>query len=576
MLDLLITNGLVVDGSGRPAFRGSVGIRNGSVVALGEVDDSAKRTVDASGLVVAPGFVDPHTHYDAQLFWDPSAAPSSEHGVTTVLAGNCGFTLAPVRPKDADYLRRMMAVVEGMSVEALEEGLPWSWQTFGEFLDALEGRISVNVGFMVGHCALRQYVMGEAALEREARPAELNRMTQVLDESIAAGALGLSTTRSPTHVDDQGAPVSARRASVDELLTLCSAVGRHEGTSLEGAFAGSQGHFEDDEIALIVNMTSAAARPINWNLLTVGANQQDVEHQLSFSNQARLAGGDIVALTMPVVVPLNVNFLTHNSLNNLPGWNEVLTLPIEERMRRLSQEDVRAQLEENAHSPEVPGRRRYLANFDDYVIGDTWAPENQGLAGRRAGDIARERGISGFNVILDIACADALKTILWPAPPADSDETWAFRAQIWNDPRTLLGGSDAGAHLDRMCGGPYPTRFLADALRGRKLLQLERAVQLLTDAPARLFGFRDRGRLAVGAKADIVIFDPATVGSREPALVYDLPGGAYRMTAASTGIEHVFVNGVETVTNGKTTGRTSGMVLRSGRDTSTSVIKGRA
>jgi N-acyl-D-aspartate/D-glutamate deacylase len=571
MLDTLITGGLVVDGTGAAPFVGDVGIRDGRIAHVGPAGSGgeARRTVDARGLVVAPGFVDPHTHYDAQLFWDPFATPSNVHGVTTVIGGNCGFTLAPIKPEDADYTRRMMAKVEGMPLAALESGVPWSWETFGDYLAALEGRIAVNAGFLVGHCALRRYVMGADAVGGQPTPEQQRRMEEVLAESIAAGGLGFSTTRSSTHSDGDGQPVASRHATPEEVLALCGVVAQHEGTTLEAMVQGCLDQFSDDEIALLSDMTATAKRPVNWNVLTVDSRVPErVPRQLGASDAARAKGGEIVALTMPVLVPMNMSFLTFCALNLIPGWGEILSLPVPERIAKLGDPAVRKEMLERANSKEA-GVLRRLADFRHYVIGDTYSAANEGLSGKVVGELAKERGIDPFDLLVEIVTNDELKTVLWPMPPDNDAETWALRQQVWDDDRAMLGGSDAGAHLDRMCGAPYTTRFLGDMLRGRKLVPLERAVQMITQRPAELFGLRDRGTLHDGAHADVVVFDPDTIGSENATLVKDLPGGAARLTAGSTGVKHVFVNGVETVTDGTATGATPGTVLKSGRDTVT-------
>src|SRR5687767_14709702 len=264
MLDHLITGGTVVDGTGAPARAADVAVSGGRIVAIaepGSITEEAAETLDATGLVVAPGIIDPHTHYDAQIFWDPHVSPSNVHSVTSVVSGNCGFTLAPLRPEDAAYTREMMASVEGMSVAALEKGVQWDWHTFGDYLDRLEGSIGVNAGFLVGHCALRRYVMGEAAVGREASPEQLEDMRRVLGESIAAGGLGFSTTLSRTHSDGDGKPVASRWATTEEIVALCEVVGQHEGTTLEGMTDGCLDRFSDEEIDLFAGMSAAAKRP---------------------------------------------------------------------------------------------------------------------------------------------------------------------------------------------------------------------------------------------------------------------------------------------------------------------------
>ncbi|WP_334143603.1 N-acyl-D-amino-acid deacylase family protein [Rhabdothermincola sp.] len=569
MLDYLIKGGTLVDGTGSPPRVADVGIRGGRIVAIGEVDEGASTTLDAGGLVVCPGFIDPHTHYDAQLLWDPAASPSNIHGVTTIIAGNCGFTLAPLKARDADYLRRMMAKVEGMPLAALENGVDWKWETFADYLNRLEGHLGVNAGFLVGHCALRRYVMGEASVGGEATPEQVDAMVQLLHECIEAGGLGFSTTLSKTHSDGDGQPVPSRWSNRDELLALCAAVKAHEGTTLEGIVDGCLDRFTDDEIDLFIAMSLAANRPINWNVLTVDSHEPDrVPRQLSASTRAREAGARIVALTMPVQVPMNMSFLNYCALNMLPDWGPILGLPVPERIEKLRDPATRRFMLERAGSEEA-GVFRRLADFANYVIGDTYSAANEGLKGRVVADIARERGQDPFDTLVEIVINDDLRTILWPIPPDGDDASWALRKQVWDDDRAMLGGSDAGAHLDRMCGAPYTTRFLGDCLRGRRLEPLERAVQMLTDEPARLFGLRGRGRIAEGYAADVVVFDPETVGAEHATLVNDLPGGTARLTAAANGIVRVLVNGVETVADNQAVGALPGTVLRSGRDTET-------
>ncbi|MFD3551266.1 amidohydrolase family protein [Streptomyces goshikiensis] len=575
MLDHLIKGATVVDGTGAAGYVADVGIRDGRIAVIGSpgtVTEGARTVEDATGLVLTPGFIDPHTHYDAQLFWDPYATPSMNHGVTTVAGGNCGFTLAPLnptRPEDADYTRRMMSKVEGMALKALEEGVDWSWSTFGEYLDALDGRIAVNAGFMVGHCALRRHVMGEEAVGGRPTPQQMRQMLDLLHDAMNAGAWGLSTTQSATHSDGAGAPVPSRHAEPAELLALSEAVGEHEGTQLEAIVAGCLDQFSDDEIDLFVEMSAAAGRPLNWNVLTIDASVPErVPRQLIPSERARASGGRIVALTMPILTPMNMSLGTFCALNLIPGWGEVLALPVPERIERLRDPATRAEMLRRADSKEA-GVFRRLANFGRYVIGDTYSKENEGLSGRVVNDIAAERGQDAFHCLVEICANDDLRTVLWPMPTDNDPASWALRAETWQHEDVMLGGSDAGAHLDRMCGAPYTTRFLGDCLRGRKLVPLEQAVRMLTDDPARLFGLRERGRIAEGFHADLVLFDPERIEAGPATLVHDLPGDSPRLDARAIGIVSVRVNGVETIRDDEVTGAVPGIVLRSGRDTRT-------
>nr|WP_202447257.1 amidohydrolase family protein [Streptomyces sp. SID5468] len=568
----MIQGATVVDGTGAPGRVADVGLRDGRIACVtppGTTTEPARTTEDATGLVLTPGFIDPHTHYDAQLCWDPLATPSMNHGVTTVVGGNCGFSLAPLRPADADYTRRMMCKVEGMSLAALEQGADWRWHSFADYLDALDGRIAVNAGFMVGHCALRRYVMGADAVGGRPDARRLDEMTRLLHESLAAGAWGLSTTRSSTHSDGDGAPVASRHADRAELLTLCRAVGDHPGTQIEAIVSGCLDRFSDEEIDLLATMSATAGRPLNWNVLTVDSAVPDrVPRQLAASTAARARGGRVVALTMPVLAPMNMSLGTFCALNLVPGWGEVLSLPVDARIARLRDPSVQAALVRHATSPEA-GVFRRLTDFGRYVIGDTYSPANAGLTGRRVADIAAERGQEPFAALVDICAADRLRTVLWPMPTDNDPASWELRRRVWDHEDVLLGGSDAGAHLDRMCGAPYTTRFLGDCLRGRRLVPLERAVSMLTDAPARLFGLRDRGRIAVGHHADLVLLDPDRVDAAPATLVHDLPGDSPRLDSKALGVVAVRVCGVETLRHDTPTGALPGRVLRSGRDTTT-------
>jgi N-acyl-D-aspartate/D-glutamate deacylase len=569
-MDLAIRNATIIDGTGAPGRLGDVGIDGGRVVAIGAPGSGAvgpaTTEVDATGLMLAPGFVDPHTHYDAQLFWDPTGSPSNLHGVTTVIAGNCGFTLAPLTPGDGDYTRRMMAKVEGMPLAALENGIEWDWSTFPEYLD---GRLGVNAGFLVGHCALRRRVMGPESVEREATDAEVAAMRELLAEGIRAGGLGFSTTLARTHSDGDGKPVASRWAGKDELLALAAEVSEHPGTTLEFASDGCLDGFDDDEVDFMIAFSKAGNRPLNWNVLTIDSHAPErYRNQLAAMDRCAAEGAKVVALTMPVIVGMNMSFLTYCALNMMPDWGPILGLPVPERTERLRDPETRRFMEERAASPDA-GVFARLTGWDTYVIGDTFSAENEGLTGRRVGDIAAERGAGAFDTLLDIVLADELRTVLWPGATDADPESWELRRQAWDHPSVMLGGSDAGAHLDRMQGANYPTRFIADCLRGRKLTTVERAVQMMTQVPAELFGLRDRGVIEEGAAADLVLFDPETIDSEMLTMVDDLPGGTSRLYAGSVGVRSVWVSGVETVRDGRPTGSLPGRVIRSGADTDT-------
>ena len=323
MMDLVIRGGTVVDGTGTAGRRADVGIRDGRVAAVGTVSEDAARVIDAEGCVVAPGFVDIHTHYDAQLFWDPTASPSPLHGVTTIFGGNCGFSLAPAGPDHAGYLSRMLARVEGMPLAALEAGLDWQWGSFGEWLARLDGNIGVNAGFLVGHSTLRRSVMGEDAVGHEATEEQLAGMEEALHRALSEGAMGFSTSRAPTHNDGEGQPVPSRSAAIGELERLAAVVADHPGTTIEMIVPGCLNGFTDDEVGLLTRISLLSGRPVNWNVLAVTAgNTDDTAHQLEASTAASKAGARVVALTLPHTMSLRLSFEHGAILDGLPGWRE--------------------------------------------------------------------------------------------------------------------------------------------------------------------------------------------------------------------------------------------------------------
>lgn len=568
MHDLVIRGGRVIDGTGAPAFTADVAVSSGRITQIGRVEGQAQREIDADGLAVTPGFIDPHTHYDAQLLWDPAATPSCFHGVTSVIGGNCGFSLAPIGARDVDYIRRMMARVEGMPLAALENGLDWDWRSFSEYLEKVEGSCAVNAGFLVGHSALRRLVMGDDAVSAHASPEQLAVMSGLLAGSMSAGALGFSSSHNTAHTDGDTNPVPSRAASRDELLALAAVVRDYPGTTLEFITAGCLNELSPDEMALMADLSVAGNRPLNWNVLTLNPSRPELaEHQLKASDLARERGGEVVALMMPGAGGLRLSFLTYCALNLLPDWASVLDLPVPERLAKLADPDVRRWLVERAGAAE--GAIRSVARVENFRIGQTHAPENERYAGRLVGDIAADERRDKFDVLFDIVVADELRTHLWPEVAAATADTWEVRARFLRDSRVLLGGSDAGAHLDRMCGARYPTELLAEGVRSFGALSLEEAVRMLTAEPARLFGLRDRGCIAEGMHADLVVLDPSTVAPLPIQEVADLPGGCERLTSEAVGIAQVIVNGVEIVNQGELTGARPGTLLRSGRDTDT-------
>ncbi|WP_062541404.1 N-acyl-D-amino-acid deacylase family protein, partial [Mycobacterium celatum] len=420
MLDLLIRDAEIVDGTGAAARHGDVGVKDGRITAVGEVDELATKTLDAQGQTLAPGFVDLHTHYDAQLFWDPTASPSLQHGVTTVFGGNCGFTLAPASGDHQDYLTRMLARVEGMPLDALRAGLDWQWSSFGDWLKRLDGHIAVNAGFLVGHSALRLAAMGDDAVGGAATPQQIERMASLLDDALAAGALGFSTSQSHTHNDGSGRPVPSRAASREELVALTGGLRSHRGTTLEAIIPGCLSGFTDDDIGLLTDMSRAADRPLNWNVLGVSAaNPAGYQGQLRASEVAAQRGGRVVALTLPHTMKIRLSFLTGFVLDGLPGWRDTMHLPVPERLKALHDPEIRRRLNAGAQSEEA-GILRGLAHWEHLIVVETFAPENADAAGLSVGEVAAKRGTEPFDTLCDIVVADELRTGL--TPPSSGDD----------------------------------------------------------------------------------------------------------------------------------------------------------
>jgi N-acyl-D-aspartate/D-glutamate deacylase len=554
MLDLVITGGSVVDGTGALPVRANVGVADGRVVFVdpdGTEAVDARRTIDADGLVVAPGFVDIHTHYDAQLFWDPACTPSSLHGVTTVFCGNCGFSIAPLG-EDPGYVMEMLAEVEGIPLEALESGVAWDWRTFSEYLDRVErARPAVNVGVCVGHSALRRAVLGSRSHDEVVTADDLAAMQALLAESLDAGGVGFSSSWGLHHFDGDGDPVPSRLAGADELVALAETLRGVTNAQLE--FIPTNAAFEDVHLDVMTRMALAAATPLNWNIL-IPVSHDWVANRMRASEYATTHGATVVALSYPDVQTTRLSFLSSQFAMIVPGWARFVALPSDEKVVALRDAGTREALRGTA----ADGSRLPLA---DLIVDATYGPDRDTIRGRTLAEIAAETGRDVLDVLFDIVVGDDLRTLLMPPPRATGDEAWAARIETWRDPRVVIGASDGGAHVNTLSTYDYPVRFLA---RQRELgvLSLPEAVRKLTEVPARLYGVADRGRVAPGCHADLVVFDEQAVGPGDVEWRDDLPAGAGRLHSTPLGIAHVIVGGATIVEDGRVTGAQPGQVIR--------------
>jgi N-acyl-D-aspartate/D-glutamate deacylase len=468
------------------------------------------------------------------------------------------------------YLAPMLARVEGMPLETLQMAVPWNWNSFGEYLDRIEGRVGLNAGFFAGHSAIRRVVMGERAVGEKATAEELSAMEELLGKSLSEGALGFSSTISATHNDGDGNPVPSRWADNSELIALARVVRDHPGTGLE-FLPGVD--FEPGIPELITELSLASQRPVNWNALAVSGTAnaaEKAESQLAISDFARARGGEVIALTIPCTPDVFMTFKQGFVFDSLPGiWREIFKWPVAKRMERFLDPGLRRQMAEDAASVPDDANMVFVARLAKFRIVSVLNEASKACEGRTVGEIAEAEGREPIDVMLDLALADNLMTVFAPLLSGHDHETYVLRGKIWQDDRALIGASDAGAHLDMIDTFSFSTTVLQEGVRNHGVVSLEDAVRLMTERPARYAGLIDRGQLKPGYHADIVIFDRDTVGRGPTYNRFDVPGDQFRVYADAEGVHHVFVNGVQIVRDGEHTGNLPGTVLRSGRDTRT-------
>ena len=556
--DLKITGGTIVDGTGRPGFAGDIGIKDGKVVALGKAEGPAAATIDAAGRIVAPGFVDVHTHYDAQVLWDRMLSISPWHGVTTTVIGNCGFGVAPTRAAHRKLIMQTLEKVEGMSLEALEAGLgtAWPFETFPQYLDTLEKQGSaINIAALFGHTPLRLYVMGEGSTERAATPDEIARMKTLVREAMDAGAIGFGTSVSVSHNGYAGKPVPSRQATVEEMDALVSVMGELKRGLMQITIG------RDFSTRHMAEVSRKYQIPVTWTaLLSHLYGPGGHRKQLDLAAEQRKSGAVVIPQVSCRPLNFEVTFAEPFIFDVMPFMNELAKADAKEPgTRRRAYADPAWR--EKLRSEVTPLFRNW---WDRVVIG--WSPSHRELEEQPLTAAAARLGKDPVDLALDISLADDLQTRFRMAV-MNFDEKEV--AELITDPHTVIALSDAGAHASQLCDACYSTHLLGHWVRERKTFTIEQAVHQLTQRPAEMFGITDRGVLAQGRPADVVVFDPATVGPGPLKRVYDLPAGADRLISEASGIDAVIVNGRVIRRDGKdavaANDRLPGRVLRHGR-----------
>jgi N-acyl-D-aspartate/D-glutamate deacylase len=568
MHDLLVTGGLVVDGTGVPGRRADVAIAGGRVVGIGRHrGEQARRTVDADGLVVAPGIVDAHTHYDPQITWDGLCDTAALHGVTTVAAGNCGFGVAPCRADDHAYLGQLFARVEGMDLAALD-AIPWGFETFPQFLASRDGRLGLNFGMYVGHSAVRRWVMGDAAYERAATQDEVDVMIGLVDEAMAAGALGFSSSLAPTHLDLADRPIPSRLATLDEVRALADAVGRYGRGSIAFAPESAVEGISPEDRDLLIELARRGGVPAITQGLggrsKVDAPTKAWDESRRFLDRSAALGTPVYSLLMTRALngPFTVAEGT-SRYEGVPSWHRLMTASIDEKHRLLADPDERERLRHGIDHPNTdPAKGTTLPPpfWESLRLSDTRVAADQRWVGRAMADIATERGVHPADALLDLAVADDLQAVFhW------SNETPAWRAllrDVQRHPQMLVGVSDGGAHLDRDDGQEWSTHFLATWWRAEQVWRLEEAIRLMTAIPAAVLGLADRGVLAAGRPADVFLFDPERIDVGTCRRQTDVVLGVPRFRGVPVGIEATIVNGTVVVERGERTDARPGHVVR--------------
>jgi len=560
--DLVIKNGTVVDGSGLPRYRADVGVRHGRIVTIGRIRERAREVVDAEGQVVTPGFVDGHTHMDAQIFWDPLGTSSCWHGITSVVMGNCGFTLAPCAKENKHLVVRNLQRAEDIPSAAMEAGIEWRWTTFPEFLDCLESLPKgINYAGYVGHSAVRTYVMGERAFAQAASEDDLKAMEREVRDAIRAGAIGFTTSRSPAHETPDGRCVASRMATWDEVRRLVGVMGELNAGLFEIAGEGVDRAPDDpglrDYHVRLRDLAVESGRPVTFGVFSRRGVPDVWRKYLALLDETAAAGGRMFAQVHSRSLSALLSFKTQTPFDHLPVWKELRALPLAEQRRQLRDPEMRRRL--IAASGESDGRRPLgteaaRADYDRLLVFDTVEGPHRTVA-----EVARERGQHPAETMIDLALAKDLD-LFFLQPVANEDQDAAL--ELMRHPRAVVTFSDSGAHVSQLMDSSLQTHLLYHWVRRKQAFTLEQAVRMLTLVPATLWGFADRGLIREGMAADFVVFDPETIAAEMPEVVDDLPAGARRLVQRTRGIAATIVNGEVLLRDGKHTGALPGRLLR--------------
>jgi N-acyl-D-aspartate/D-glutamate deacylase len=555
--DLLIKNGTIVDGTGAPQYRADVAVSNGQIAEIGKITDGARQTVDASDLMVAPGFIDPHTHYDAQICWDPLITSSSWHGVTSLVMGNCGVGIAPCKPDAREIAAWDLVNVEAIPFEVLTKGIKWEWETFPQYMDAAAKRGSgINLGFMAPLTPFRHFVMGEESMDREATPGETAKIKALIKEAVAAGAFGFTTSFIAQHIGFKGRPLACRQAGPEEFRAYSNALKELGKGCIELALTNDISVVDEREYAMLDLLLTESGRPVTWLALLNRDDKPDAcKNTLRATAELCKKGALPQVSCRPLIIQidLRVPFI----FSNLPCWKPAFQRPVEEQKQFYRDASFRAAFRKEMETPKV-----FSGRWDRAVVHEVSNPAMKSLLGKSVAQIAKERGKDGLDTFLDLAIEDDLQ-LQYTYELFNATEERI--PDLITDPRVMVGLSDGGAHVDMLCDAGYCTYLLGTWVREKGVLTVEQAVKRLTTEPAAFYGISQRGAIQKGMAADFAIFDLTTVGSQKRGeMRNDLPGGGRRLVMPSRGVEYTVVNGAVLYEHGKHTGAMPGQVLRSG------------